>query len=404
MSRARKTIRQLAAEAGASAEDALSLLRAVGIEAVHANSAVPRGRLAVARRALGLVKQIPDVRGVTYLAVKAGMPDEEARSLLIQAGVLAKRHLKRVPAGQIRHAEEALGIRPPETVMKQQLVPPTPVAVHEDASAKPPRKRREARPKIIGKTQSLDYLTSDDIERVHWVLVDDFGESKDPIEPPGVLNRSMLESAAQRPKTALGPTHKYPTVAMAGAALLHSVVLNHAFHNGNKRTALVSILVFADRNGYRVNATEEELYNLLLTVAAHGLQDSAGNAVHGSDAEMLCIAQWLLGHLRAVQKQERSRKWNKFRQILNGYGCASNVLSGNKINIVRTIDGVLLKTQVGYRSEGTDVQINAVKKVRRDLQLDEEHGYPSDIFYRQDAKIPEFINKYRTLLRRLAKV
>ena len=59
---------------------------------------------------------------------------------------------------------------------------------------------------------------------------------------------------------------------------------------------------------------------------------------------------------------------------------------------------------MGYRSEGTDLEINAVKKVRRDLQLDEENGYPSDIFYRQDEKVPEFINGYRTLLRRLAKV
>ena len=202
----------------------------------------------------------------------------------------------------------------------------------------------------------------------------------------------------------MGLIDKYPTVAMASAALLHSIVLNHAFHNGNKRTALVSTLVFADRNGYRVDATEEELYYLLLKVASHGLQDPPGKAVQGSDAEMLCIAKWLLGTLRSVQKQERSQKWNKFRQILNGYGCDLNVLPGNKMNIARVVGGVPLRTQVGHRSEGTEVEINTVKKVRRDLNLDEEHGYPSDIFYRQDTKIPGFINEYRTLLRRLAKV
>ena len=202
----------------------------------------------------------------------------------------------------------------------------------------------------------------------------------------------------------MGVTEKYPTVAMAGAALLHSIVLNHAFHNGNKRTALVSTLVFADRNGYRVDAEQEELYGLLLSVASHDLEDQVGNAVEGSDAEVLCIAAWLLRRLRAIQRQERSRKWHKFRQILGSYGCSAEVLSGNKINISRTVEGAKLWTQVGYRSEGTDLEINAVKKVRRDLQLDEENGYPSDIFYRQDEKVPEFINGYRTLLRRLAKV
>ena len=119
---------------------------------------------------------------------------------------------------------------------------------------------------------------------------------------------------------------------------------------------------------------------------------------------MLYIARWLRGRLRVLQKQERSRKWNKFRQILTNYGCESDVIPGNKINIVCGVDGVLLKTQVAYRNEGTEVEINTVKKVRRDLMLDEEHGYPSDIFYRQETKIPSFINKYRTLLRRLAKV
>ena len=149
-----------------------------------------------------------------------------------------------------------------------------------------------------------------------------------------------------------------------------------------------------DRNGYRLAATEEELYDLLLEVASHGLQDPTGKAIQDSDAETLYIAEWLIGQLRTVQKQERSRKWNKFRQLLNGYGCDVDVLPGNKMNIVRTVGGVPLRTQVAYRSEGTEVEINTVKKVRRNLELDEEHGYPSDIFYRQDTKIPGFVNKY----------
>ena len=291
-----------------------------------------------------------------------------------------------------------------ETAVEDESSAPAPPATRKNKTAKPAGKRRELRPTIIGKEQPLNHLTPHDIANIHWVLVDDFKQSKDPIDPPGVRNQGLLESAAHRPMTALGLTDKYPTVAMAGAALLHSIVLNHAFHNGNKRTALVSTLVFADRNGYRVAATEEELYDLLLKVASHSLQDHTGKAVQDSDAEMFCIANWLLRHLRAIQRQERSRKWNKFRHILNGYVCHFNVLPGNKMNIVRAVGGVSLKTQVAYKSEGTEVEVNTVKKVRRDLELDEEHGYPSDIFYRQDTKIPRFINKYRTLLRRLGKV
>ena len=406
MSRAKTTVFQLAAEAGVSVENAVASLKTAGVGVTHPRDFVPRGRLAAARAAMGLLRKVPDFRNVSSLALRAGMPEEEARSRLVKAGVLAKRHLKRVAAGQMRQAEDALGLRRTETVVKEQPSTPAPVTIRESKSAKPKpaQKHRGPRPTIIGKEQQIDHLTPEDIENIHWVLVKDLSESKDPIDPPGVRSQDLLESAAHRPLTALGLTDKYPTVAMAGAALLHSIVLNHAFHNGNKRTALVSTLVFADRNGYRVAASEEELYDLLLKVASHGLQEHTKATSQDSDAEVLYIARWLRGRLRALQKQERSRKWNKFRQILTNYGCDSDVIPGNKINIVRGVDGVLLKTQVAYRSEGTEIEINTVKKVRRDLMLDEEHGYPSDIFYRQETKIPSFINKYRTLLRRLAKV
>ena len=151
MSRARTTVRQLAAEAQASAEDALVSLKSAGIAVVHPHDAIPRGRLAVARAALGLLRQISDVRSVTYLALRAQIPEEEARSRLFHVGVLAKRHLKRVAAGQLRHAEEALGLRQPKTVAEMQPSPPAAISIREDGAARPPRKRREPRSRIIGK-------------------------------------------------------------------------------------------------------------------------------------------------------------------------------------------------------------------------------------------------------------
>ena len=389
-----------------SAEEAIFFLKSAGIAVARPYDSIPQSHLAVARAALELRRQTLDARRVSDLALRAGMPEEEVRSRLLNEGVLKKRRLKRVAAGKMRHAEEVLGLRAPETAPEKQPDTPAPETQPDTLTVKPARKRRESRPKIIGKEQPISHLTPDDIANIHWVLVNDFRQSKDPIDPPGVRDQSLLESAAHRPKTALGATDKYPTAAMACAALLHSIVQNHAFHNGNKRTALVAALVFADKNGYRMRrtATEEKLYNLLLKVASHDLQNDAGETVQDSDAEVLCIAKWIHGHLRVVEKQEHPVKWKKFRQMLNGYNCNFNVLPGNKINIEREVDGRPLWTQVAYRREGAEVEVNTVKKVRQDLELGEEHGYPSDIFYEQGKKIPEFINKYRTLLRRLAKV
>ncbi len=387
-----------------SAEDAIFFLKSAGIAVARPYDSVPQSRLAVARAALELRRQTPDARRVSDLALRAGMPEEEVRSRLLNEDVLKKRRLKRVAAGQMRHAEEVLGLRAPETAPEKQPDTPTSNTIREDRTVKPAQKRHEPRPEIIGKEQPISHLTPNDIVEIHDLLVEKCRQSEDPIDPPGVRDQGLLESAAHRPKTALGRTNKYPTAAMAGAALLHSIVLNHAFHNGNKRTALVATLGFAGRNGYRIDATEEELYDLLLKVASSGTQNDAGETVRDSDAEVLCIAKWLHGHLRVVEKHEHPLKWKKFLKILNGYDCNSNVLPGNKINIEREVDDRPLWTQVAYRSEGAEVEVNTVKKVRKALELDEEHGYPSDIFYEQGKKIPEFINEYRTLLRRLAKV
>ena len=135
VSRAKTTVRQLAAEAGASPENAVASLKSAGISVTHPHDAVPRGRLAGARAALGLLRQIPDVRSVSYLALRAGMPEDEARSRLLNVGVLAKRHLKRVAPGRMRHAEDALGLRSTETVPEEQPTAPAPTAAREDQTA-----------------------------------------------------------------------------------------------------------------------------------------------------------------------------------------------------------------------------------------------------------------------------
>ena len=163
----------------------------------------------------------------------------------------------------------------------------------------------------------------------------------------------------------------------------------------------MSLLVFVDKNGCLLDTTEAELYDLLLQVASHSLRSNDNNQhVEGPDNEVMHIAQWLMYRLRVIAKEERPRKWRELRKILEHYGCKREIIQGNKINIMRGE----LRTQVSFRNWGTDVEINTIHKIRKDLELDEEHGYDSDIFYNRDAKIPGFINKYRQLIVKLAKV
>ena len=266
------------------------------------------------------------------------------------------------------------------------------------------RRRQQAREsdwKIVGRPEPLIHLTPGDLEAIHYILVDDFRKSRDPIDPPGVRDRKLLESAAFRPHTAIGETEKYPTVAMAAAALFHAVVHDHAFFNGNKRTALVALLVFLDKNGYILSASQDELFDYVLAIARHRiLPDIQAPGTEFSDRESIAISRWLQGRIRRVRSGELCIKFRELRRILTNYECRFDVVPKGRINIIRNGR----QTQTFYGGEGRDVWPEAIHRVRKDLGLTEDEGYDSDIFYNASPKIPDFIVKYRRALDRLAKM
>ena len=81
---------------------------------------------------------------------------------------------------------------------------------------------------------------------------------------------------------------------MAGAALLHALVHNHPFHNGNKRTALVALVVFLDVHGYVLKASDHELYDYVLALASHEVAVGGSSIDGGSsaDEEVAAAGRW----------------------------------------------------------------------------------------------------------------
>lgn len=79
----------------------------------------------------------------------------------------------------------------------------------------------------------------------------------------------LLESALGRPRASALGVDAYPDLVRKAAALLHSLVLNHAFVDGNKRTAVLATVVFADLNGYEVRWDQGEALAFVLRLADH---------------------------------------------------------------------------------------------------------------------------------------
>ena len=88
-----------------------------------------------------------------------------------------------------------------------------------------------------------------------------------------VRDYGLLESALARPQTTVFGADAYPDLATKAAALLHSLARNHPLVDGNKRLAWLATYVFLDINGYRVTATDDEVVEFVLAVAAGELDD-----------------------------------------------------------------------------------------------------------------------------------
>ena len=68
------------------------------------------------------------------------------------------------------------------------------------------------------------------------------------------------------PQQTYGGKELYPTIYLKGAALVHSLLLNHQFVDGNKRTAMFSVMTFMELNGYLMIAEQKEVVECALWI------------------------------------------------------------------------------------------------------------------------------------------
>ena len=83
----------------------------------------------------------------------------------------------------------------------------------------------------------------------------------------GLRELSLLESAVARPSASFDGKDLYPTLFEKAAALLDSLINNHAFMDGNKRTGITSTAMFLRLNGVRISCSQNELESFTLQVA-----------------------------------------------------------------------------------------------------------------------------------------
>ncbi|WP_421792146.1 type II toxin-antitoxin system death-on-curing family toxin [Hyphobacterium sp.] len=97
------------------------------------------------------------------------------------------------------------------------------------------------------------WLTLEDVLDIHARQIAEFGGSN------GLRDAGALEAALFRPRSGY-----YDDLIAEAAALWESLSHNHAFIDGNKRTALASTIIFLGLNGVELTATPDALMDFLL--------------------------------------------------------------------------------------------------------------------------------------------
>lgn len=105
------------------------------------------------------------------------------------------------------------------------------------------------------------YLTPEQILFLHSRIISEVGGSH------GIHDLALLLSAVGRPQASFEGKDLYPDLFSKTAALMDSLIRNHPFVDGNKRTAIASAAMFLRINGFRINVENAEMVRFTMACA-----------------------------------------------------------------------------------------------------------------------------------------
>ena len=126
----------------------------------------------------------------------------------------------------------------------------------------------------------MRYLTLAEVLYVYHKIMDTSGGIV------GIRDLGALESAVAQPRMTFGDNDLYPSLVEKAAALGYSLIMNHPFFDGNKRTGHATIEVFLVLNGLEIPASVDEQEQVILRLAAGELSRQA-------------FTDWLRDHVAA---------------------------------------------------------------------------------------------------------
>ncbi|MFH0898186.1 MAG: type II toxin-antitoxin system death-on-curing family toxin [bacterium] len=107
----------------------------------------------------------------------------------------------------------------------------------------------------------IQFLSVAEVVKIHKKMIYTYGGSV------GIRDKGLLESAVFQAQVAFGGSYVHQDFYHMAAAYLYHIIKNHPFIDGNKRTGMVTALLFLKENGCEINLSLREFFTLAIDVA-----------------------------------------------------------------------------------------------------------------------------------------
>lgn len=256
-----------------------------------------------------------------------------------------------------------------------------------------------------------DGLSESDVLKAHYILSDYFMKKGEAVSF-GVLKYDMLASAVSRQYVEFSGEKKWKDDFLRCASLLYGLTLDHAFHDGNKRTALLSSLWYLNKVHREVNDNAiDYLENLVVDIASRALTSRRDfkYPIDDSDSEVLYIAQKLKSWTRYLDKRMYTLTFSELDSRLKQFGFYLGDPSGNQINVYKKGETVLKFWEkkdkrickIGFPSMKEQVSAKDLRYLLKETGLNSSAGIDSSVFFKGATPSYELLQQYNEPLKRL---
>lgn len=256
--------------------------------------------------------------------------------------------------------------------------------------------------KVIHNEDYDEFLIKpDDVLRAHYLIADYF-ISNDEDVLYGVKTPDLLYSAINRQEVFFDGKSKWNTPLDKCATLFYGLVKNHAFHDGNKRTALLITLYNLHLIGRTPTENQKEFEQLTVKIASNSLSDYKvfQKYKNKEDADVLTISSILKKLTKKTDKRFYAMTFKEFGKRIEDYGYYMTSPDKNFVKIYKHRSfgwrKDLFIRQIGCPSLTSQINEKAAKTILKDIGVEDNYN-----FFNGGEPLYKLIEDYRVPLARL---